>query len=432
MRIAHIADCHFSMKAEKLEEVVRTTDAILVNLQADPGPPKLIVLAGDTVDEYDGPIRIDSDCARAAIRFVLALADIAPVAIVTGTPSHDRRSPELFRFLKGDNPIYVADKIEMVGLYLAGGTFPDDGNDVTHFEAFDNPLWQRIKPDAVLTFLPSPDKSRVIGTFGGTSKQLTTLAAKECLHDALSYIGELNATVPAGVPKILIGHGMITGSEFSSGVTATGEDLEYSIHDLNLTNTQYKAFGHVHKYQEFPGNIVYAGSPGRLNFGEVEEKGFVKVEIDGNGQVTKEFVKLPARRFAFYECDWDNGGIDKIMDTLAEAEGNCQGADVRFRYTIPEEERHRVNRELIQKMLLDAGARAVKVEVTIIPKIRQRAAGISKLETLADKIRKWGEVTGVEIPDRVLEIAATIEGEDVPELLAKAKLQLHPPVGKAA
>lgn len=407
LKIAHLADLHFSNKQEKLDEMIRCGAFALQSLRDE--CPDLIMLAGDSCDEHDGPIRIDSDTARAAIQFVLACADIAPVAIVLGTPSHDRKTPELFRFLRGKHPVYVADKIEMVQLSDYG------------FEQYEERSNAMACTKAVLTFLPSPDKARIIGTYGGTSKQLTTMSAKEVLHDALAYIGEVNKNIPAGVPRVVIGHGMITGATYSTGAVSTGEDLEYSIHDLNLTNADYKAFGHVHKYQEFPGNIVYSGSLGRLNYGEVEAKGFVMVEFDGNDVISKRFIETPARRFVFLETSWEDGGLPTIEAKVVEGLSECNGADVRLRYSIPEEERHSINRQEIIDRFTAAGARIVKVEPSIIPKIRQRAAGISNITTLPDKIVKWGATVDIEIPDRVLKLASTIEGEETAELVAKAR-----------
>lgn len=419
-KLAHLADLHFSIKQEKLDEMLRCGASALQSLRAE--KPDLIVLAGDTVDEHDGAIRIDSDTARAAIQFVLACADIAPVAIVLGTPSHDRKTPALFRELRGNNPIYVADCIEMASLveidngYDHSSTWPDGDYffplDADHHGG---------ATKAVLTFLPSPDKARIIGTYGGTSKQLTTMAAKEVLQDALAYLGEVNDQVPPGIPRILVGHGMITGAEYSTGAVSTGEDLEYGIHDLNQTGTDYKAFGHVHKFQEFPGNIVYAGSLGRLNYGEQETKGFVMVEFEGNTVVQKRFIETPARRFLFLETAWENGGLAAIEAEIVRGLAECSGADVRLRYSIPEEERHSINRLEVADRFSNAGARIVKIEPNIIPKIRQRAAGISSIATLPEKIIKWGATVNVAIPPRVLQLATTIEGEDVPELMAKAR-----------
>ena len=72
MKILHTADFHFSNNVDKLQEVVRVTDHLLSVAYQE--RPDCIVLAGDTLDEFDGRIRLDSDCARAAISFVVVEA----------------------------------------------------------------------------------------------------------------------------------------------------------------------------------------------------------------------------------------------------------------------------------------------------------------------------------------------------------------------
>lgn len=416
MKVLHTADLHFSNKPDKLLEVITVTNFILT--QAAAAIPGVAVLAGDTLDEHDGPIRIDSEAARAAIRFVTSLAEICPVVIIRGTRSHDRETPYIFQHLKSKHPIYVGTKIEMVALaesVCIGPAF------MPLEAALDYPEPLDIK--SVFTLIPSPDKSNLISAFGGESIAATTLIAKECLHDVLAYIGEANSQVPAGIPRILVGHGMITGSQYSSGTLATGEDFEFGVSDLALTNTDLKAFGHVHKQQSFPGNIHYSGSPGRLNMGETEVKGFLVHTLDGNKVTETRFIETPARRFVLYDVPWES--LDNIMLQAAACESECAGADVRFRYTIPQENRHQVNRDELAARFEAAGAKLVKIEPTIIPKTRVRAAGISRLETLPEKILKWGETTSQVIPQRVLDIATTIEGRSVEELIEDAKLPVY-------
>jgi hypothetical protein len=59
-----------------------------------------------------------------------------------------------------------------------------------------------------------------------------------------------------------------------------------------------------------------------------------------------------------------------------------------------------------------------------MPAYRQRAAGISRLETLPEKVVKWAETTAMELPQRVLDIAAVIEGMSVEELIADVRLAI--------
>jgi hypothetical protein len=407
-----------------LEEVVRTTDAIVAYAVAN--PPDLAVLAGDTLDEFISPIRIDSEAARAAIRFVTSLAEVCPVAIVRGTRSHDKESVYIFHHLKSRCPIYVGAKFEQIALVK--------GIPYSTFVPLDEAAACGYNIEAYLTMLPSPDKANVISAFGSDSKQSGTMTAKEALFDMLSVMGAANTEIPEPIPRIAIGHGMITGAVFSSGTVSTGEDLEYSLSDLALLNCDLKCYGHIHLQQSFPGNVHYSGSPGRLNFGEKENKGFLVHEITERKVVTS-FHSTPARFFAFFEYDWRTGvdydqlghfiekvGFDmKLEEAIIEIQEH-PGCDCRFRLTIPEEERHiPPARAELEQALLAAGAKVAKVEYSVVPCFRQRAAGISRKETLADKVQMWAGTAGVTLPERTLVLAGCIEGLEVPDLIELAK-----------
>lgn len=415
LKVLHTADLHNSMKAEKQDEVETCCNFIIE--QARTEQPDLIVIPGDTLDEYDGPIRLDSRPARYAIHFVKAMAEIAPVVIVRGTKSHDKETPYILQELATRHPVHVAMQIEVVALTAIDFRLIAEVED-----------WNDGVPiKAVITCVPSPDKAHVIGVMGGESVQATTLVAREALHDALTYLGEVNAQVPAGIPRILAGHGMITGAQFAdcSNQGAVGEDFEFSPQDLKMANCDLVAFGHVHKYQSFAGNIFYSGSPGRLSFGETEEKGFLVHRLEGNALAETRFIPTPARHFEFLEYGWEDGadGWELAFAEFFEQK-KIEGADIRVRVQIPEEERHQFDRQKVIEDLEGRGARQVKVELSVIPQTRQRAAGISRLETLPEKLQKWGETVDEETPERTLEIASTIEGREVDELLADADRRL--------
>ena len=417
MKVAHLADLHFSNNDEKREEVVRCSDAILGVMQAD--PPEAIILAGDTVDEHDGRIRLDSEAARVAISFVERAADIAPVVIIRGTKSHDRDAPYIFTHLRCRYPIHVASEIEQVALVAQPSGY--------EFHELTDAMHAGLDVRAAFTLVPSVDKAYLMARLGGSIAE-GNMQTRELLHDLFVGLGLVNEMI-SGIPRIMAFHGMVTGAQFSTGQTAIGEDLEVGVNDLQQAKCDYVALGHVHKkqyLQYFPGNICYSGSPGRLNFGETEEKGFLMVEFDGQPVSEIKFHLTPARRFALHAVEWGEGGIDAVLAEADKCAASCQGADVRFRYTVPEEEKHKLDRDRLAQMFLDAGARKVKIEATVIPKQRTRAAGISRVSTLSEKIRIWGETTGTVIPSRVLALADVIEGREIDELVVDAEREIGP------
>ena len=413
LKVLHSADLHFSISIDKLPEVVRTTDALLVQARAE--QPDVIVLAGDTVDEYDGRIRLDSDCARAAISFVQEAANIAPVVIIRGTKSHDRESPYFFQHLRARNPIHVATSIEQVALVR------NDMDAHAYFYEWrpltDPRMVHSDRVVAVFSLVPSLDKSQLLAHMDASIAG-GNIVFRELVHDLFAGFGLVNDACQC--PTFLVTHGMLTGAVFSSGQTAVGEDLEFGLSDLHAAKASAVLLGHVHKHQVFPGNVAYPGSPGRLNFGEQEDKGFLVWDCEGQAVLDMRFLPLPARRFCFGAVEWD-GSAETILAEARRVAADCSGADVRFRYSIPEEERLSIDRFALESLFLGAGANRAKIEMNVIPKQRTRAEGISKLETLPDKVLSWGTVVGEEIPADVLLLAGRIEGLSAEELLAEAR-----------
>jgi len=411
-KVLHTADLHFSINTDKLVEVVRTTDFLLERAVIE--RPDVIVLAGDSVDEYDGRIRLDSECARAAISFVERAADVAPVIIIRGTKSHDRESPAIFSHLRAKHPIHVATEIEQICLWSDG-----------HFYSADPVCGESVV--CAFTLVPSLDKSYLMAA-DDSSIRSGNMAFKEAVHDLFAGFGIVNDQFTAhNIPTILVTHGMLTGACFSSGQTAIGEDLEFGLNDLHAAKATYTALGHVHKHQVFPGNVVYCGSPGRLNFGEAEDKGFVIAEFSDAECVDVRFEQTPARRFCFGEVPEYTDAQDVYVRANALAV-DCRGADVRFRLQLPEECRADVDRDRLEQIFLLAGANKVKLEISIIPKQRSRSEGISRVDSLPEKVLRWGAVVGESIPDSVLALASVIEGITAEELLVQAQVAADPPL----
>lgn len=66
------------------------------------------------------------------------------------------------------------------------------------------------------------------------------------------------------------------------------------------------------------------------------------------------------------------------------------GAWVRLRWSVAEEERHQVDRAALQTLL--AGAAGVQFEGRIVPVLRVRAGGIGQAGALRDKVAAWAAV----------------------------------------
>ncbi len=391
-KILHMADLHFSNIPEKLEEVINVTNYILSKLPEI--KPDVIVVAGDSLDEYDGRIKLDSDTARAAMCFIQNCGNIAPVVVVRGTKSHDRESPYFFGYLRAKHPIYVGDKIGQIALTETGF----------------KPISESNNPVAVFSLVPELDKSEIIAN--------GNIDTKEYVSNIFTEFGVINKQFTC--PRVMVAHGTVTGAQYSNEYVSVGNELEFSINDLKNAHCHYVALGHIHKMQSFDVNIYYSGSPGRLNAGEKEDKGFLVARLDGQKGIDVKFHETPARKLCVGVVDIDE--INKWVETSAET---IKDAYVHLKISVPEEKRHEVDKNEVERCLMNSGAHNVKVEVSIIPQIRQRAAGISKLSSILEKIKKWGETVNETIPDEVIQIVSGIEGKDVEELVAAETVKIE-------
>lgn len=424
MKVLHTADLHFSVKPDKLEEVVRVSDVLLQGAAVN--PPDLIILAGDFIDQYDGKIPADSACFRAAKSFMRRAADIAPVVMVRGTKSHDKDISGLFDDISTRCPIHVASDVEQIKLVM------DEMTGCIRFLPLAEAGNGMESPVAVFTLTPSLDKS-FLAANGAGGIASGNMEYRQLLYDLFAGLGLVNDSLPYDVPRIFVGHGLLTGAVYSTGQSALGEDMEFSVNDLLAANCDAYMLGHIHKYQAHAGGkIVYSGSPARLNYGEVETKGYVEWKFDGRSVVGSRFVELPARRFHFVEGHVEEGMVvaDYVRDLVEQAKAEANGADVRLRFDVPEEFRSTVDRAEIERLLLEAGALKVKIEMQVIPKQRQRAAGISNIKTLPEKVVAWGTTVDVPVPADVLALAGKIEGLSVEELLVMVTAEPKPAVAE--
>ena len=255
MKILHCADLH--IREKDVEEIDGCLSMIVRTARDE--RVDLAVIAGDIFDSRD--IKLDSRSALMAIAFVSALADICPVAIVLGTPSHDGKAPEILRFARGIFPIRVAAAPEQV--YLYEGAFRDGD-------------MQDGRPQAALTLIPQPTKQ-----FFPTASDIRT--GDQEIGQALTGLFAGFGAQAAGHhgPHILVYHGGISGAKLSTGQTLTGQDIEVSVDQLNLAGADLNLTGHIHLPQQLGERTFYSGSVYMNNWGENHKHGFYLHEVSG-------------------------------------------------------------------------------------------------------------------------------------------------------
>ena len=122
MRILHFADIH--ARDNDIDEIEKCLNAIV---QAGWNhSPDLIVCVGDIFDSQN--VKLDSKAAKLIFNVFTQLADIAPVAVVIGTPSHDGTAAEVLKHVKAKHQIRVSKRPEQFLLVRRnnGASFIDD------------------------------------------------------------------------------------------------------------------------------------------------------------------------------------------------------------------------------------------------------------------------------------------------------------------
>jgi len=195
----------------------------------------------------------------------------------------------------------------LVGNHDIGGT--SKAHSLTEFSTFDTKYIHVIDEISLITTseyelvcLPWVHKSQ----FDQVSNQIEDLIKK------------LN---PA-IPKIFLGHCMISGAKFSSGQPVElGADMLLSKTILLNSGFDYVALGHIHQKQNLNEDnhppIVYSGSIERVDFGEANEKKyFVIAEIE-QGETKLDWRELKNIR-SYVDLSLELTSKDNIIDQIKE------------------------------------------------------------------------------------------------------------------
>ena len=335
------------------------------------------VISGDSTDHA---LDIHAPAVEALARNIRRLADHCPVLMLQGTFSHEPPGTlNVFRLLGGRYPVHVADRLHQVALMPAGVWL---ASDEWRFDAV--PEGAR----ALFSCVPTVNKATVAAAVGATE-------AAQAVGDQLSALLRGYAVVndtarKMGMATIGVSHGTVCGCLTEHDVPMAGFDHEFTTGSLFAAGATAFMLGHIHKHQAWQDNgrvIAYAGSIGRLHYGEQGDKGFLLWEV-GADAARCELVPTPARR----TIDITFEGMPDL-DTLRQCarEHPIEGAFVRVRWTMPEEDRCQIDRAAMERIF--GGAAGLKLEGRVVPVVRMRAAGISREATMDAKVRTWAKAT---------------------------------------
>jgi exonuclease SbcD len=272
--------------------------------------------------------------------------------------------------------------------------------------------------------VPTVNKAVVAATVGASS---AAQAVGEHLALLLRGFAASNqAAHLQGLSTIGVSHGTVFGCISEHGVPMAAFDHEFTTGALFGAQAQAFMLGHIHRHQAWERQtaalegragrqcIAYPGSIGRFHYGEEGDKGFLVWDI-GADEVRYTLEPTPARSTLdiVFEGKPDLAGLREAV----EREG-IDGAFVRVRWTVADEDRHEVDRMAMQVLL--EGAAEVKLEGRIVPVVRTRAAGISQLANLAEKVRVWATSTEAK-PQPLLDCLQALASQ-APEAIAERTL----------
>jgi exonuclease SbcD len=408
MRVAQMSDLHYAGKT--LGEVDRC-----FGFAVDEAIRRGVDVAIISGDSADHELAVHAPAFTALARRIRALADHCPVLLLQGTFSHEPPGTlDVFRLLGGRWPVFVADRIQQVALTGRGEWVASDGY-----------RFDRVPEDArlLVSALPTVNKGAVAAAVGAS-------AASDMVGEAIQgVLGGWRTLHEAarrfGVPAIVVGHGTVRGCVTEHGVPMAGLDHEFTVGGLLAAGAAAALLGHIHKHQhwEKDGRLVaYPGSIGRLHYGEEDDKGFLVWKVAPDS-ASFEFVATPARRMVHLEF---LGAPD--LAAIREAAASARGAYVRVRWTIPEEDRESVDRGAIEAALADAAE--VRLEGRVVPVTRARAEGIGQAMTLAAKLERWAEATGVTATDELVARLARLEAETPDAIAASLMAAATRPTGE--
>lgn len=370
MRIGHISDLHYCPRY--LDEVDRCTSAAIETMLE--AKVDLIAITGDG---FDHQLDANQPAFVALCRRLREAADHVPVLYLQGTFSHDfPGTVEVFRLLGGRFPIHVSDRIEQVA--WDGRRFITS----TDWRFEELPVNCR----ALFTCLPSINRGDIAAKLG---VEAASMRAREVVADLLRSYGPItNEARRRGNPTILLSHGTVTGAITEHGVPMAGLDHEFSLQSLSECGASACMLGHVHKQQQWSQagrTIAYAGSVGRLHFGEQGEKGGLLWEVGSAGSSATPFA-TPARRM----IDIAFPGVPDL-EALKRHAADARGAKVRIRWSVDTEHSGCVDRDAISDIF--SSADEVKLEPRVNPILRSRAEGLDRHAGLPRQLEAWARAT---------------------------------------
>jgi DNA repair exonuclease SbcCD nuclease subunit len=428
MKICHFADLHYNEKDH--DEIEKCMDALIDNARKE--RPDVFICSGDiTNSQYLG---FDTRSAKTIARQFREMSDMAPVAVVCGTFSHDGMIPELLKNVSGKHPIHVGKLPEQI--YLVGGKWypfiPTSALPVT----------------LVVSQVPPPTKAYWKNRQGiEQDNQNISQAMGAIFADFGKRAKKYNA------PHILNGHFAMQGSMISETQMLPGGDIAIGKDILTLAGADLYCLGHIHLNQEYdlPGGTkaYHSGSIFRKDFGEKgvdkgfyihslksnvrmergpEDKKTMMVEYTQVGEgfsLSSDFIKTPTRHMAqedfnLIERPWllDDQETPFIEKILVVSKEWCNiNAWLKIKITAYMDDVKQINQTKLKRDLLEAGAQYVAIEIDRVRRENSREEKIIKAVGLPEKVKVLADHRSQPMPEGLEEMLEKVETLSVDDLV---------------
>lgn len=342
MKILHTGDWHIGTypgpekngENVRFNDICRCLDALVE--KATEERPDVIVIAGDMFHQA----KVWSDRGlrenRTATHYIRLLKNIAPVAILRGTPNHDseQQFQSLENIFDGDRDVHIITEPRVVRIYTGRCG------------------WVQIAG------LPGFDRGFYRAKHPGLSKEEENEVFTE---ELANLIVGLKASCEPDIPSVLVSHFTIPGCNMESGQTQFFSQFEPVVYPSTLLTADFDltCFGHIHRPQriEEARNTFYCGAISAMNFNdEGQERGFYIHDIERDKTVRSEFYALPTREFKTIRLEDEEveainaGNIDWLTgEEITEK-------IVRVLYNCTDENNKAFNKAALEQYLYNAGA----------------------------------------------------------------------------
>ena len=407
MKILHFADIHYNEKDH--DEIEKCMDFLIDTARKE--RPDVFICSGDiTNSQYLG---FDTRSAKTITRQFREMSDIAPVAVVCGTFSHDGMIPELLKNVAGKYPIHVSAVPEQIMLY----------------ELMGKKIWAispgrpcQEKIEIVVSNVPPPNKSFWKNRQGIEIDNQNISQAMGAIFSGLHDKARHHTA-----PHVLNGHFAMQGSMISETQMLPGGDIAIGKDILAMANADIYCLGHIHLRQEYdiPGGekAYHSGSVYRKDFGEKGvDKGFYIHDLSHK----TVFIKTPSRHMAqedfnLIERPWllddpETPFIDKVMVVCKEW---CNiNAWLKIKITAYIDDVRQINQTKLKRDLLEAGAQHAIIEIDRVRRENSREEKIIKAVGLPEKVKVLADHRSQPMPEGLEEMLEKVEALSVDDLVA--------------